>query len=153
MSGLVLTPVRATFRAVAETVVPETASLDADGWREMHDLVEGALWSRPESVRRQLVTFLRLVEYLPLARHFHRFSRLAPAARTEVLSRLERSGRLVLRRGMWGVRTLVFLGYYTRPAVQESLGYRAHRDGWSARRAPAGPDIVAIDTDGGARGS
>lgn len=134
MSELVLAPVRATFRAVAETVVPEAASLDADGWRAMHDRVEEALSSRPEGVRRQLVTFLRLVEYLPLLRHFRRFSHLAPAARTEVLERLERSRRLALRRGVWGVRTLVFLGYYTRVEVQEDLGYRAHRDGWSARR-------------------
>jgi hypothetical protein len=135
---MVLTPVRATFRAVAETVVPEVTALDADGWRDLHDVVETALAARPDAVRRQLVAFLRLIEYLPIARHLRRFSRLSPPARTEVLMRLERSRPLTFRRGLWGLRTLVMLGYYTRADVQEALGYRAHREGWSARRVAAG---------------
>lgn len=154
MSGLVLTPVRATFRAVAETVVPEAAALDADGWRELQHVVETALAARPEAVRRQLVAFLRLIEYVPVARHFRRFSHLSPAARTDVLMRLERSRRLVFRRGLWGLRTLVMLGYYTRVEVQAALGYRAHRDGWSARRTAAGGEVhgTAIDWAGGGAG-
>ncbi|MEP7384452.1 MAG: hypothetical protein ABI910_22455 [Gemmatimonadota bacterium] len=134
MSGSILTPVRATFRAVAETVVPEAASLDPAGWQELQTVVESALAARPDAVRRQLVTFLRLIEYLPLARHFRRFSRLPLPTRTKVLSGLETSRRLVVRRGFWGLRTLVLLGYYTRADVQDALGYRAHADGWSAHR-------------------
>jgi hypothetical protein len=40
----------------------------------------------------------------------------------------------LLRRGVWGLRTLVFLGYYTRPEVQMTLGYRASARGWVTRR-------------------
>lgn len=134
MSGSVLAPVRATFRAVAETVVPEVASLKPDAWREVEAVVESALVSRPEAMRRQLVTFLRVIEFLPLVRHFRRFSHLAPAGRHAVLHGLESSRHLLFRRGVWGVRTLVFMGYYTREDVQGALGYRAHANGWSARR-------------------
>lgn len=134
MSDSVLAPVRATFRAVAETVVRETASLGPEGWRELEAAVEGALAARPESVRRQLVTFLRVIEYLPLLRRLRTFSRLPLDARFEVLHDFEMSPRLLFRRGMWGLRTLVFLGYYTRDDVQGALGYRAHPNGWSARR-------------------
>lgn len=137
MSGSVLAPVQATFRAVAEAVVPDMASLGPEQWKEFHAVVEAALAARPEALRRQLVTFLRLVEYLPIARHLRRFSRLSASHRTEVLLRLESSPRLLLRRGFWGVRTLILLGYYTREDVLVAIGYDAHADGWSARRTTA----------------
>jgi hypothetical protein len=85
-------------------------------------------------VRSQLVTFLRLIEYLPIARLAGRFSRLGAERRHRVLRRLERSPVLLIRRGVWGLRTLVMLGYYTQPDVQAEIGYRAHPDGWAARR-------------------
>ncbi len=139
MSETLLAPVQATFRAVAETVVPEVASLGPDEWREVCTVIERALAARPEATRGQLVTFLRLVEFLPLVRLQGRFSRLSPERRREELERLERSRTLLFRRGMWGVRTLVFMGYYTRPAVQAALGYRATAAGWSARRPSPEP--------------
>lgn len=138
MTGSVLHPVQRTLRAVAETVIPEAASLDPGQWHELEATIERALAARPEVMRRQLVAFLRLIEYLPLARHLRTFSRLPPGARTATLAALERAPLLALRRGLWGLRTLVFLGYYTRADVQRSLGYHAHRDGWAARRAGAG---------------
>lgn len=148
MSGSVLAPVQATFRAVAETVVPEAAALASDQWRELQDVVEAALAARPEATRRQLVTFLRLIEYLPVLRHFRRFSRLSPTARTATLEQLERSPRLTVRRGIWGLRTLVFMGYYTRGDVQAALGYRPHADGWSARRTTAEMRAAAAEPFG-----
>ena len=145
MSGSVLAPVRTTFRAVAETVVGEATSLSPEGWREVEAEVEAALASRPEAMQRQLVTFLRVIEYLPLLKHFRRFSRLPISARTDVLRGFESSPRPLFRRGMWGLRTLVFLGYYTRDDVQGALGYRAHADGWSARRTSAETRAAAAE--------
>jgi hypothetical protein len=43
------------------------------------------------------------------------------------------------------VRTLVFMGYYTREDVQGALGYRAHADGWSARRTTGEMRAVATE--------
>ena len=148
MSESVLAPVRATFRAVAETVVRETASLGPDGWRQLEAAVESALATRPEAMRRQFVTFLRVIEYLPLLRRLRTFSRLSPEARFAVLHDFEMSPRPLFRRGMWGLRTLVFLGYYTRDDVQTSLGYRAHADGWSARRTTAEMRAAAAEPFG-----
>jgi len=59
-----------------------------------------------------------------------------PARRTRLLSALQDSPVLLLRRGFWGLRTLIFLGYYTRPAVAAEIGWRAHPGGWSARGLP-----------------
>jgi hypothetical protein len=142
----VLGPVRATFRAVAATVVPETVALDPAGWATLEAAVEGALAARSERERRQLVLFLRLIEFGTLATHRGRFSRLTPALHTVVCRALERSPTLLVRRGFWGLRTLVFLGFYAQPAVQTQLGYRAHRDGWTARRRSG--EHAAVPADG-----
>ncbi|MCC6317956.1 MAG: hypothetical protein IT361_09720 [Gemmatimonadaceae bacterium] len=133
-AAAILEPVRATFRAVASTVIPEVSALDHEGWSALEAAVERALAKRPEAMRRQLLTLLRLIEYLPVARPFGRFSHLREDRRLVVLRRLERSPLPLMRRGIWGLRTLVMLGYYTQPAIQDALGYRAHRDGWAARR-------------------
>jgi hypothetical protein len=152
MTGSILQPVQSTFRAVAETVVVEAASLHPHEWRELQDVVEEALAARPERMRRQLVLFLRVIEYLPLVRYLRRFSRLDRTRRAQVLTSLQNSPRLVIRRGFWGLRTLVFLAYYTRDDVQAALGYRPHANGWSARRtssemrAAAAADISHANT-------
>lgn len=134
MTAPVLPPIRATFRAVAATVVPETVALDDSGWATMEAIVERALAVRPEKVRRQLVLLVRMLEVLPILTERGRFSRLGPEPRHRVLKRLELARWLLIRRGIWGLRTLVLLGYYAQPDIQARLGYRAHRDGWSARR-------------------
>jgi hypothetical protein len=134
MTGLVLPQVGATFRAVAETIVPETRSLSAGGWASLESTVEHALSMRPETVRKQLVLFLRAIELLPVFRHRRRFRHLDAASRASVLTSLESSKLLVLRRGFWGLRTLVMMGYYTQPSIQAALGYRANAEGWQLLR-------------------
>ena len=37
-----------------------------------------------------------------------------------------------IRCGFWGLRTLVFLGYYGRPSGVQATGYRADPRGWEA---------------------
>ena len=122
------------FRAVATCVVPEAARLDAAQWDEMEAIVTRAIAARSRSVQRQLALFLTLVEWLPLLRHGRRLSRLDPATRTRFLERLQRAPLLLLRRGFWGVRTLILMGYYGRPAAAADIGYRADARGWEARR-------------------
>ena len=130
----VLAAVRPTFRAIAATVVPETAALDADGWAALEGIVEQALAPRPPRMRRQLVVLIRAIEWLPLLRYGRRFSRLDPARRTRFLTALQESRLLLLRRGLWGLRTLALMGYYAQPRAAASIEYRADPRGWEARR-------------------
>ena len=134
MSASVLEPVRGTFRAIATTVVPEAASFSENDWTASERLVEVALSMRPDAVRKQMRAFIRLVEWLPLVRFGRRFSALDAGRRTRVLLALQDAPLELLRRGLWGVRTLVMLGYYARPAAREAIGYRAQLRGWSARK-------------------
>jgi len=136
MSAATLSPVSHILRAVATTVVPEAAALDVRAWGEVESVVARALADRDPRVRRQLATFLRLLQILPVARHGRTFTRLSAAQRTAFLESVERSPIMIVRRGFWGLRTLIFMGYYTRDDVGAAIGYRAHRDGWAARGHP-----------------
>ena len=129
----VLDPVRPTFRAVAHTVVPDTAALDEAGWQRLEAIVEQALADRPERVRRQLAVFIRLIDALALARHARRFRSLPPGQRVALLEQLQDAPVLLLRRGFWGLRTLVLMGWYAQPETADRIGYRGDVRGWPAR--------------------
>lgn len=124
---------RATFRAFAVTVVPEMASFDDTAWADVERTVAHALSQRPPVMRRQLALFLRVIENLPRLRYGRAFSSLLPSERTALLHRLERAPLKLLRRGLWGLRTLVLMGCYTRDEMMVGIGYRAHARGWAAR--------------------
>jgi len=125
---------QSTFRALAETIVPEAKALDGNGCSELEAIVENGLASRPRSVRRQFRLFIAAINFLPLFRFGRTFRALSAARRTAFLHRLEGSPLLLIRRGFWGVRTLVFMGYYGRDAARDAIGYRADVRGWEARR-------------------
>lgn len=127
-----ISPVRGAFRSLATTIVPAAARLDAAAWGDVEARIEAALLGRPPRLRRQLRLLVLALEWSPLLRHGRRFSRLDAARRTEILDRVQRSSALVLRRGFWGLRTLVLLGYYGRPEVRRAIGYRADPGGWAA---------------------
>ena len=133
MSPATLSSVRHVLRAVATTVVPESAYLDQRGWTEFETVIADALAQRDERVRRQLTALLRLVQVLPLTRYGQPFTRLTSKRRTTFLESIERSPVTLIRRGFWGLRTLIYMGYYTRDDIAAAIGYRAHPSGWAAR--------------------
>jgi hypothetical protein len=118
---------------MGSVVLPGPDVLDEEGWRRAEAIMEHALAPRPAKVKRQLRLFLRLVDLLPLFTTGRTFQRLSPPRRAAFLRGLERSRVALLRRGLWGVRTLLFMGYYTQFSVREGIGYRARSGGWKAR--------------------
>ena len=122
------------LRAAAEALLPATARLDDAGWERLERTIAMALAQRPARVQRQFRLFLRVLDLSTLQRHRRRFHRLPIEARTAALQRLERAPRLLLRRGLWGLRTLVFMGFYTQPDQTAAIGYHANVRGWQATR-------------------
>src|SRR5688572_13985696 len=115
-------------------MVPDAAALDEAAWHDVNHAITQVLAKRPPAARRQLVLFVRILDTLPLFRWGRRFHALGAARRARFLDAIQYSPIPLLRRGLWGLRTLVFLGYYTRPEVQATLGYRATARGWATRR-------------------
>ncbi len=127
-------PVRGTFRDLATTIVPEAVSLDEHGWNDVEEIIERGLESRPDSMRRQLRILVRALNVLPLFRFGKTFRALDPHRRTAFLESIQDAPVLLLRRGFWGLRTLVFMGYYSRDDARDEIGYRADPRGWEVRR-------------------
>lgn len=130
----VLAAVRPVLRAVGETVVPEAADLDDAQWSAVERIIEDALATRPPRMVRQLLLLIRLLEWLPLLRYGRPLTGLDAARRTRFLAAIQDAPLLLLRRGFWGLRTLLLMGYYARPAARAEVGYRASPRGWEARR-------------------
>ena len=133
-----LTSLSGPLRAIGAIVLPAQEALDEDGWCRAQDIIEHALAGRPPGVKRQIRLFLRLVNLLPLFTTGRTFQRLSLERRAAFLGRLQRSRLLPIRRGVWGIRTLLFMGYYLQDPVRERIGYRAQPGGWMAR-GPGGP--------------
>ncbi len=134
MAEATFAPVRESFRALGTTIVPEAQHLSAADWLEVEQIVERGLASRPPSIRRQLRLFVRILDLLPLFRFGRRFRGLDPERRTRFLLAIQDAPLLLLRRGFWGIRTLVYMGYYGRAGARNEIGYRAEPRGWEARR-------------------
>jgi hypothetical protein len=137
MADLLLPRIREAFRALATTFVPEAARLDDAGWAEVETVIEEALASRPEAMRRQLALLIRILTWLPLFTRLRSFTALDAAQRAAFLHALERSPLALLRRGTWGLRTLVFMGYYGRPSAGAAIGWHGDARGWASRTPAA----------------
>jgi hypothetical protein len=114
---------RRVLESIAASVVPETAALDEEGRREFLRIVDTALADRSEQVRRRLRLFLFLIAWLPLPRFGRKLTSLPRGARERVLLWLERCPVRVLANGFWGLKAIVFMGYYGQPGVWTELGY------------------------------
>lgn len=113
-------------------ILPSAENLDDDGWHEMERIVDSVLASQPSKVQRQFRLFLRVLDLSTIVAFRTRFHRLDSTARHTALERLAHGPRLLMRRGIWGVRTLVYMGYYTQPAHAAAVGYGATARGWFA---------------------
>lgn len=109
--------------AVGARLVPEVAALDAARRDEFSAIVETALAQRPAGMQRQLRVFLAVIENAPLARFGARFTRLAPAAQDRVLRALQDAPVELLRKGFWGLKALVLMGYYARAEAAAEVGW------------------------------
>lgn len=127
-------PLRHALRPLARAFLPEAAAFTEADWQAMEELVGGTLAGKPPRLLRQLGLFVRIIGLLAMLRYRRRLDALPPDQLCALLESLERSPLLLIRRGVWGLRTLVFMGYYTRPEAAAAIGYRATAAGWEARR-------------------
>ena len=111
------------LKVFASRIVPESAALDAAGRARFHAIVAEALAERPSGVQRQFRTFLSLLRLTPLLRFGATFERLAPERQDAVLRWFQDDAPSLLRKGLWGLKTIVFMGYYAQTQVTESLSY------------------------------
>ena len=128
----VLSSLQDPLRAIGSVVIPSANGLDEEGWNRVERIIEGALASKPAGIKRQIRLFLRLVNVLPILSTGRTLTKLSLEKRAGFLRRLHCSPLMPLRRGMWGIRTLLFMGYYNQGRVRAGIGYAADPRGWTA---------------------
>ena len=117
------------LQVLASRIVPETTELDDAARRRFFDIVDGALLDRPEKVRRQFAIFLGLIRSAPLFRYGKSFEKLSSDRQDAVLRWFEDCPVGLFRKGLWGLKTMVFMGYYGQPETNELVGYAPEFDG------------------------
>lgn len=119
----------AFFLVVAETITPEVMSLDPEDRARMEAIVDTALMDRDETTRSQFGTFLSVIKMVPVLRYGRTFDRLGMDQRETVLRWFQDCPISLLRKGFWGLKVVVFMGYYGQEKNWNSIGYAPEFDG------------------------
>ena len=117
------------LQVLAARIVPETTDLDPAGLSRFFGIIDGALQDRPPSVRRQFAIFLGVLRWAPLVRYGSPFEKLRADVQDVVLRWFEDCPVSLLRKGIWGLKAMVFMGYYGQPETNELVGYSPDFDG------------------------
>jgi len=123
------------LRVLAARIVPETGVLDAAGLGRFFSIVDDALQERKPAVRRQFGVFLGVLRWAPVVRYGRRLDALPADRQDAVLRWFEDCPVGLLRKGFWGLKAMVFMGYYGQPETNGLIGYRARFDGREGLRA------------------
>ncbi len=119
----------AFLMVVAETITPEVAALDAAGRARMTAIIDTALMDRDAATRSQFGTFLTVIRTVPVLRFGRTFDRLDGGRRNAVLRWFEDCPVPLLRKGFWGLKVLVFMGFYGQEETWSGIGYAPEFDG------------------------
>lgn len=117
------------LRLLGERLVPPLRELDAEGQRRFLAIIAGAVAARPAEVQRQLRLFLKFMHLAPLLRWAATFEALPAARQDRFLRWLQDAAPNRLRQGFWGVKTIVFMGYYGQAELAARLAYTPSRTG------------------------
>lgn len=128
----VLRPLAAQLGPMLATFIPGAAGLSQEALDRLLARVDARLAAEEPGLGRRLRLFVRVMHFFPLVGYGRTFGRLSQARRTEFFGRVEESRFALFRVGLWGLRTLLYLGWYGDSEVQAGLGYRPDPRGWAA---------------------
>ena len=100
-------------------------------------LIDDTVASRTPAMRRQLRLFFAVLRWAPFLRYLRPIDRLDGPRQDAALRWFQNHPIQVIRGGLWGVRTLVLLGFYGRPGIASSIAYTPSRDGNAVLHARA----------------
>jgi len=117
------------LQTLAARIVPETTELDAAGSGHFFGIIDDALQDREASVRRQFAVFLGVLRWAPLVRYGVPLDKLSADRQDAVLRWFEDCPVSLIRKGFWGLKAMIFMGYYGQPETNELVGYAPDFDG------------------------
>jgi hypothetical protein len=108
---------------LAARIVPESAGAPAQVTDPLLAAIDSELHPRPRLQQLEFKLLLLAIRWMTLPFTLHRFERLPAERQDRWLRFLENAPLTLLRVGIWGLKTLVFLGYYTQDSVQRRILY------------------------------
>jgi hypothetical protein len=108
---------------LANRIVPESAGAPAQVTDPLLAAIDEELRPRPRLQQLEFKLLLLAIRWMTVPFTLHRFERLPPERQDGWLRFLENAPLTLLRVGIWGLKTLVFLGYYTQEGVQRRILY------------------------------
>lgn len=120
----VLGPRQAEFvLLLAGRIVPESAAATPDVRRGLVAIIDGMLERQPRSQQLQFKLLLFALRWMTVPFTLHRLEKLPAGWQDFLLRRLEGAPLTILRVGIWGLKTLVFMGYYGQQGVIAQIHY------------------------------
>jgi len=119
------------LKTVASVIVPGFSRLHHNRQERFLEIIDDALSERPEGMRRDLALFLKVLDFAPFFRWGRSLGRLEASTAERALSWFQEAPIPKIRQGFWGLKTLIFMGYYGQSDVWPELGYTPHVDGGS----------------------
>lgn len=119
-------------KSLIVAIIPESVTMIRKQWEQFQQLINGALKEYPKSLQYRLSLFLLLIRYLPILRYGRVFDQINPDQQTDFLLWLQDNRIEFLRKGFWGIRTLIMLGFYGQSEIVSEIGYQPNKLGWGA---------------------
>jgi hypothetical protein len=108
---------------LAARIVPESAGAPVQVTDPLLAAVDQELRPRPRLQQLEFKLLLFAIRWMTVPFTLHRFERLPGERQDRWLGFLENAPLTLLRVGIWGLKTLVFLGYYTQDGVLQRIVY------------------------------
>jgi len=108
---------------LAARIVPESAGAPPQVTEPLLAAVDEELRPRPRLQQLEFKLLLFAIRWMTVPFTLHRFERLPGERQDRWLGFLENAPLTLLRVGIWGLKTLVFLGYYTQDGVLQRIVY------------------------------
>ena len=108
---------------LAACIVPESAGAPTQVTDPLLAAVDEELRPRPRLQQLEFKLLLFAIRWMTVPFTLHRFEHLPPERQAGWLRFLESAPITMLRVGIWGLKTLVFLGYYTQAGVLQRILY------------------------------
>ena len=108
---------------LAARIVPESAGAPPQVADPLLAAVDEELRPRPRLQQLEFKLLLFAIRWMTVPFTLHRFERLPGERQDRWLDFLENAPLTLLRVGIWGLKTLVFLGYYTQDGVLQRIVY------------------------------
>ena len=118
---------------LAACIVPESAGAPTQVTDPLLAAVDEELQPRPRLQQLEFKLLLLAIRWMTLPFTLRRFERLPAARQDRWLRFLENAPLTLLRVGIWGLKTLVFLGYYTQDGVQRRILYLPSKEEGNVR--------------------